>query len=207
MERGAYGSAVSTLVVVFRFRAKSEALVAAKTKSIFEWEAAGILFISVSGSALHFAFAWSGYWPPIALVAAVNESIWEHLKLAFWPGLLWAAIERPNLDLGRNEFWAVKGIALLVAPVTIVVVFEAYTGILGRNILYLDIGTFILAVALGQLVSAWLLKSGPESPALRRLGHLLLGLQILAYSTLTYFPPHADLFMDTRNGTYGIPSW
>ncbi len=181
-------------------------MVTPETKSNLGWEAAGVLFISVLGSALHFAFAWSGYWPAVATFAAVNQSIWEHLKLAFWPGFLWAAIERPNLVVGRSDFWAAKGIALLVAPVTIVLIFTTYTGILGRNILYLDIGTFIVAVALGQLVSAWLIGLGPKSPVPRRLGHLLLGLQVLAYSTLTFFPPKVDLFMDHRNGTYGIPA-
>lgn len=181
-------------------------MLAAKTKSIVKWEAAGILFISVFGSALHFAFAWSGYWPPVAIVAAVNESIWEHLKLAFWPGLLWAAIERPNLGLERSAFWAAKGVALLVPPVAIIVIFTTYTGILGKNVLYLDIGTFVVAVVLGQATSAWLLSIGSSWLRFRRLGHLLLALQLLAYSTLTFFPPHLDLFLDTRNGSYGIPA-
>jgi hypothetical protein len=163
-------------------------------------------FIVALGSALHFAFAWAGYWPPVALVAAVNESIWEHLKLAFWPGLLWAAIERPNLDLRPSEFWAAKGIALLVPPAAIIAIFTTYTGILGENILFLDIATFVVAVVLGQIVSIWLLNFGSSSLTFRRLGHLLIGLQLVAYSTLTFFPPRLDLFMDTRNGTYGIPA-
>jgi hypothetical protein len=135
----------------------------------------------------------------------VNESVWEHLKLAFWPSLLWAFIERPMLDVRRSAFWAAKGIALLVAPVTIILVVETYTGILGRNILYLDIATFIVAVGLGQFVSAWLIKSGGMSAVYRRSGHLLLGLQVLAYSTLTYFPLDFDLFTDPRSGSSGIP--
>jgi len=174
-------------------------------RGVLRWELTGIPFIVALGSALHFAFAWSGYWPPIAIFAAVNESIWEHLKLAFWPGLLWAAIERRNLDLAPSEFWAAKGLALLVAPISIVVIFTTYTGILGKNILYLDIGTFIVAVLLGQVVSKWLMTVGPKSPSFRRTGHLLLGLQLVAFSTLTFYPPRLDLFMDTRNGAYGIP--
>jgi hypothetical protein len=181
-------------------------MMTSRTNSTLGWAVGGTLFISIVGSALHFAFAWSGNWLPVAMFAAVNESIWEHLKLAFWPGLLWAAIERPNLNLGRSEFWAIKGIALLVAPIAIVLVFTAYTGILGRNILYLDIGTFIFAVALGQFVSAWLITSSLKSLAIRRIGHLLLAMQIMAYSTLTFLPPEIDLFMDSRNGSYGIPA-
>ena len=51
----------------------------AAKKSILLWELAGIIFIVVLGSVLHFAFEWSGRWTPIAPIAAVNESVWEHL--------------------------------------------------------------------------------------------------------------------------------
>ena len=159
---------------------------ASTRRAVVGWELAGVAFIVALGSALHFAFAWTGYWQPVALVAAVNESIWEHLKLAFWPGLLWAAIERPNLDLKPSEFWAAKGIALLVPPAAIIAIFTTYTRILGENILFLDIATFVVAVVLGQIVSIWLLNFGSSSLTFRRLGHLLIGLQLVAYSTLTF---------------------
>ena len=170
------------------------------------WAIVGTVFITIIGSAMHFAFAWSGYWTPVAIFAAVNESIWEHLKLAFWPGLLWAAIEYLFPSRRRAGFWVIKAIALLVAPVLIVLLFKTYTGLLGRNILAMDIGTFVVAVAAGQFVSAALWSRWQAtSSGVRRLGHLCLAVQILAYSTLTYFPPQLGLFMETRSGLYGIP--
>jgi len=181
-------------------------VMASRPKSILGWELVGIPFVVVLGSALHFGFEWSGNWPPMALFAAVNESIWEHLKLAFWPGLLWAAIEQRQLHLEPSAFWAAKGLALLVAPVAIVLIFTTYTAILGENILYLDIGTFVVAVALGQIVSAWALIAGPARQGYRRLGHMLLCGQLVAYSVLTFFPLPFDYFMDARSGILGIPS-
>ena len=172
---------------------------------ILTWELAGIPFIAILGSALHFAFAWSGQWPPLAVFAAVNESIWEHLKLAFWPGLLWALIERPFLPVGAARFWALKGMALLVAPVTIVAVFSTYTAILGTNLLVLDIGTFVLAVIAGQMASAWLLMTATWSVPLMRAAHLVLAGQIVAFSALTYAPPRFPLFEETGSGIYGLP--
>lgn len=64
----------------------------AKTK-IFSWEVVGAILISFAGSLLHFVFELFNGWPPLALTAAVNESTWEHLKLAFWPALVYALIE------------------------------------------------------------------------------------------------------------------
>jgi hypothetical protein len=53
-------------------------------KTALRWELAGIVSIILAGSTLHFAFEWANYWRPAALIAAVNESTWEHLKLGFW---------------------------------------------------------------------------------------------------------------------------
>jgi hypothetical protein len=173
---------------------------------IIAWEAGGALFTILAGSALHFAFAWSGEWRPVALIAAVNESVWEHLKLAFWPALLWALVEMRVLGAEPGRFWAAKSLGLLVAPLVIVAVFYGYTAILEDNLLILDIGTFVLAVIAGHAVSAWLLaRPAPRRSSLRRAAHLLLAAQVLAYASFTYFPPRLGLFEETRSGVYGIP--
>jgi hypothetical protein len=56
-------------------------------KKLFIWDAGGILFIAIFGTSLHFFFELSNFWKPVVIIAAVNESTWEHLKMAFWQGL------------------------------------------------------------------------------------------------------------------------
>lgn len=174
-------------------------------RTIRRWEVAGAAFIVLAGSALHFVFEWSGGFRPLASVAAVNESVWEHLKLAFWPGLAWAVLERRRLAAVPSEFWSAKGLALLVPPILIVTIFSTYTTILGTNLLALDIGTFVVAVVAGQLASAGLLLAGTKNRVVVGAGLALLALQIAAYATLTYFPPDLPLFVDARTGLRGIP--
>jgi hypothetical protein len=53
-------------------------------KRLFAWRILGVLFIAVFGTSLHFVFALSNLWKPELIVAAVNESIREHLKMVFW---------------------------------------------------------------------------------------------------------------------------
>ena len=57
------------------------AVAAYKTVSIYEL--IGMVFIFFLGSALNFTFALSGNQPIVGAFSAVNESVWEHLKLAF----------------------------------------------------------------------------------------------------------------------------
>lgn len=159
----------------------------------------------VSCSALHFAFAWSGHWKPIAIVAAVNESVWEHLKLAFWPGLLWALLEAWFVRLDAWRFWAAKGLALIVAPLLIVLLFYGYTNFIGRNLLVLDIAVFVISVACSQLTSIWLLQSQKLDDTLQRIGIVTFISQLAAFSIFTYFPPMFSLFEDQRNGVRGLP--
>jgi hypothetical protein len=47
---------------------------------ILNWQIFGIFFILIIGSMLHFLFEWSGYLLPVGAIAAVNESVWEHLN-------------------------------------------------------------------------------------------------------------------------------
>jgi hypothetical protein len=174
-----------------------------KTK-IFTWEMAGFVIISLSGSFLHFVFELLGEWRPAALIAAVNESTWEHLKLAFWPALIYALIEWPFFRGRVHNFWTAKAIGLLAMPLVIVSAFYGYTALAGRNFLWADISLFILAVLIGQLLSCRILlrpspASRKQTPAL-----VLLVLMIAAFSLLTFFPPKNFLFRDPVTGQYGI---
>ncbi len=170
-----------------------------------KWELMGIPVVVLVGSALHFAFEWCGHWRPLAIIAAVNESVWEHLKLAFWPSLLWALIGYVIFKPNAWAFWSAKGYALPVAPILIIIIFYSYTALLGRNFLILDIATFILAIAAGQLVSAKLMAAKSLDSRACIIGVGLLLCQIAAYSTLTFYPPPFALFKDDRNGIRGIP--
>lgn len=175
-------------------------------RRIWSLELIGVPFIVLVGSLLHFAFAWSGHWKPVALFAAVNESVWEHLKLAFWPGIVWAAIEFAALRPKASQFWQAKGFAFLIAPALIVFIFYTYTSLLGRNLLTVDIATFVVAIALGQICSAKLIIARSWKRQSGVLGLGLLVCQLIAYSTFTFYPPPFTIFEDSRNGTHGIPA-
>lgn len=173
-------------------------------KSIFVWESAGIFFIIIFGSFLHFAFELSGNWKPLALIAAVNESVWEHLKLAFWPGLFYSLFELGRIRKSTNNFIAAKTASLYTMPIAIVVLFYSYTWILGEDLFIMDILIFIIAVIIGQLVSYKLLTSRKLPQIFDKLALLLLIIVILSFSLLTFYAPHFTIFRDPISGGYGI---
>jgi hypothetical protein len=172
--------------------------------NIFVWEMTGALFISALGSLLHFVFGFAGEWPPVALIAAVNESVWEHLKLAFWPAIIYALIQWPFFRRHVRAFWTAKAVGIFTMPVIIAFLFFGYTAFTGHNILWLDISLFVFAVFAGQMVSSLLMLRRSFSPELEILAKILLVIMITTFSLFTFFPPHYPLFCDPPTGHYGI---
>ena len=168
-------------------------------------ELIGIAVISSLGALLHFAFEWSGELQPIGVFAAVNESVFEHLKLTYWPALFYAAVEYSPLKKSANNFIIAKTAGLYVMPAAIMALFYSYTAITGSENLIADIAIFVGAVALGQLASYKILIRERLSPSLHRAalaGLISLG---IIYAVFTFYPPHLPIFLDPVTGSYGIP--
>ena len=53
----------------------------------------GFLFTAVLGTFFHFFFDLTGGSVVAALISAVNESIFEHMKLIYYPMLLFALLQ------------------------------------------------------------------------------------------------------------------
>ena len=80
------------------------------------WPLAGFLTVSVLGTLAHFAYEWSGKQLLAGAFCAVNESTWEHMKLLFFPALLFTMIQIGIL--GRHVLWADIAIFYLAAALT-----------------------------------------------------------------------------------------
>ncbi|MGN0318589.1 MAG: DUF6512 family protein [Lachnospira sp.] len=106
----------------------------------------GIVFTLIIGTLMHFVYEWSGNNPIVGLIAPVNESVWEHMKLIFFPILIHSLFMNNQL---KNEYPCVMSatsFGILLGTLLIPVIFYVYTGILGYNLMILDIGTFVVSV-------------------------------------------------------------
>lgn len=140
-----------------------------------------------------FVYEWSGNNQLVALFGAVNESTWEHLKMAFWPAFTIALIAWLKWGRGRKNFCLAQLANLYAIPLLIIVLFYGYQAIFGENNLIYDIGTFILAIIAGHYLSYRLLQSGRDYGASLISGLLILIL-VLMFSAFTYWPPDNILF-------------
>lgn len=112
----------------------------------------GILWALVLGTLSHFFYQWSHENMLVGLFSPVNESVWEHLKLLFFPALTYMFIEQKAMGkampglLGKNLLGLFAG--LLVMPL----LFYGYTAFSGKSILWVDIGIFGVCVLLTFLL-------------------------------------------------------
>ena len=171
---------------------------------ILKWQIFGFFFIIIVGSFFHFLFELSGYFFLVGAIAAVNESVWEHLKLAFWPIILFALIEYKYIKKEESNFGLAKAAASYVAPILIVIIFYTYTAIIGMHLLLMDILTFIVAVFVAQLINYKLLISRELPNYTKIISMVFIIVLAFIFVLFTYLPPHLPIFRDSTTGFYGI---
>ena len=174
------------------------------TKRVATYEIIGMLFIIFLGSALHFTYELSGKLTIVATFSAMNESVWEHLKLAFWPSLIWLLIEYLALKKQTNNFLTAKTLGTYLMVVMIPIIFYLYTSITGKSIFAIDITSFIVAVVVGQIVSYKLLKKNQLPRITDKVAIVILVVLGIAFIVFTFYPPHLPIFQDLISRGYGI---
>ena len=169
---------------------------------LLKWEVFGFFFISILGSVHHYTYT-TLLWRPLALIAPVNESTWEHFKLVFWPALLFAFIEWLALRKTVNNFIVAKTAEVYLMPLVIGVFFYTYKAFLPMSLAG-NLSSFFLAVGLGQWLSYRLLSAPPLAPAWSRAALVAFGVLLIAFLSFTFFAPHIFLFADPHTGGYGF---
>ncbi|MCR5146687.1 MAG: DUF6512 family protein [Clostridia bacterium] len=171
-------------------------------EKLLRFQVFSTIFAIILGTLLHFTFEWFGNNIVIGAFSSINESTWEHLKLAFYPILIATIIGTFLYKDIQPNFLCAKTIGIITAISFITGFFYTYTGILGRNIAIIDISSFIIAVILGEYVSYRLIKSNYQCN--NTISILTLLALTFCFIFFTYYPPKIALFQDPITGLYGI---
>ena len=164
----------------------------------------GFIFTGVLGTLLHFLFDWTGGNAVVALFSAVNESIWEHIKLLYFPMLVFAFVENKFLVPEHRNFWFAKAVGFIIGILLIPALYYTYTGAFGVKADWFNIMIFFITAFVVFFTETKIIKSSREyriSPTVLKAFILILGALLVIF---TFSPPKAPLFQDPINGTYGI---
>lgn len=155
----------------------------------------GILFVLILGTIWHFVYGWSGNNSFAGLFFPINESTWEHMKLLFFPMLLYSFIMNRKFKSLYPCITSALLSGILSGTLLIPIIFYTYTGILGHNIFMLDLITFALSVVIAFYIVYKLTLSCKAENYILLLIILIFTLTI-CFLLFTYYPPNIGLFTE-----------
>jgi uncharacterized membrane protein len=172
-------------------------------RSIFLWQFAGLTFTAVLGTLLHFLFDWTKLLV-LAPFSAVNESTWEHMKLMFFPSLIFAIIESLYFSKEYANYWKVKFGGILIGVLLIPILFYTINGSFGKTPDWLNILFFFISAMAEYYWEYKHFKVNVDKKTTNVIAILGLILIALAFIIFTFYPPQIPLFKDPLTTTYGI---
>lgn len=171
-------------------------------KKFRNWQIGGFIFTAVLGTLLHFLYDWSGGNAAIALISAVNESTWEHMKLLFVPLFLFSMIEYHFTGKTQDDYWCTKLTGALLGLLLIPALYYGYTGAFGVSADWFNISIFYITAAAVFLWES--VHMGRREPCLSpKLCFAVLVIIALAFVVFTFAPPRIPLFRDPLTLIYG----
>ena len=150
------------------------------------------------GFLLHFLYQWS---PNVlfAVLSPVRESVWEHLKLIYWPLLIAGLI----LTWGEKERRGSWYLAVLVCSALLLLFGWVVNVRMGLASMPVDIGCFLVLILLGFAIAHWV-PVGERWHKLLLLGVAVLGVLVVL---LSFLWPEGLLFADLSlaDALYTLP--
>lgn len=160
----------------------------------------------VIGALLHFAYDVLNNNFFVGLITPVNESIFEHLKLALYPIFFWWLLfyllkhKKYSLNKGRWFFSCFN--AMFSSIIIIISIHYVFRYGFGINSVIIDIVSLYIAILLSQLKGFKIYNNILDKNNF--LNIIYISLLIILFIYLTINPPKAPIFKDHKTKEYGI---
>ena len=151
-----------------------------------------VIFTFILGSLLHFTYKLSGENTIIAIFSSINESVWEHLKLLYFPMLLTTIIGYFYIGKYIRNFLCSKTLGIIISMAFTVIFFYTYSGILGKNIPAIDISSFFIATIFGEFVAYILMVNKFKCNKIFAITALII--IFICFVIFTFNPPNIGIF-------------
>ncbi len=174
-------------------------MVKKKYKGIWWWILATVLL----GTIWHFGYELLGRNFVAGLIMPVNESVWEHLKIVFFPFVLVGIVAFIKMKPYKSNFWTGLLAGSIVGMLITFFGFYLYTSIIGDSLIG-DIALYIMAIIVAMYISWWFVINTKKIEWLEVLSTigLLIITGVLIY--LTIKAPALKPFIEESSGSYGI---
>ena len=165
--------------------------------NLLGWCVGGVFTVAILGTLLHFLYDWTGESGITKPFSAIDESTWQHMKIMYFPMLIFGAVQWFFFRKEYQCFFTVKLIGILTGLISIPVLFYTYNGAFGKSPDWLNITIFIVADICAYAIEYMLFKRAQGG--CRKVWNILslcgiVGIGIL-FVVFTYFPPNLPIFI------------
>ncbi len=164
----------------------------------------GVFISFILAIIFHFIYGWVPN-SIISVIAPVNESIWEHMKLIVTPSIIFSIFEYfiyKKKDIEFNNFILSYAISSILGIIVYLLLYIPLNDIFGHKA-YIAISLLFLILIFVQIVSYYIINRKNIKHS-SDVGILLILIIYFAFGYLTYHPPKINLFYDYMNKGYGI---
>ena len=172
-------------------------------RSIALWQLMGFAVTAFCGTLLHFLYDWTNNAVWVSPFSGVNESTWEHMKLLFWPMLLFAVLQS-FFFRDRGDFWCIQARGISLGLLLIPILFYTYNGVIGTSPDWINIAIFFVAAATAYLYETRKFRAPEGSCKRASLALVLLLALAVLFVIFTFKTPTLGIFKDPVTGMYGI---
>lgn len=162
------------------------------------------IILLLVGTLMHFTYEFFNNNYIIGLVTPVNESVFEHLKLAIFPIFLWWLLfyylKRRKYDLDKNKWFLSCCISMFLATIIIPSIFYMIKYGVGKEGMLINIFALYIGIFIGQFIGYYSYNHNFKC----KFSNLITLFMIALFIVLTIVPPKIPLFEDPKNHTYGI---
>ena len=141
----------------------------------------------------------------ISIIAPVNESIWEHMKLIASSTLIFSIIEYLIYKKKRipfNNFLLSYVVSITCSIIVYLIIYIPLFDIFGHNTFVAILLLFIIFIFL-QILSYYIMNTKKIYLG-KEIGILLIIIIYYIFGYFTYHPPKIGMFYDYANKNYGI---
>lgn len=161
-----------------------------------------IVVISIIGTLSHFMYDLTNHNKIVGLFSAVNESTWEHIKIALTPTLLWCFIDGALFGSDPNYFLA-KFISLLSIIILMPTLFYGYQLLTKKDLFILDILIFYIVITTSQLLFNYIINLNDLPFVYSYISIIGIFALFGGYMIHTLMPGKNIIFKDPLSNKYG----
>lgn len=162
-----------------------------------------IIVISIVGTISHFLYDIFKHNKVVGLFGAVNESTWEHIKIALTATIIWSVVDGYFYGINPNYFLA-KLLSLITIIILMPVLYYGYKFLFKKDNFIINILIFYIVIISSQYLFTYIINISSINYFFQYLSCLGVFIIFAFYMVLTLMPIKNFLFKDPITNKYGF---